>query len=169
MTLFDWAETAAATLPPHEVRAERKPAVRDAVIFGRKADGSTSTYLRRDWTEGEVERLREMNDEGKSSDEMAEILKRTVGSIEAALDRYIRRRKRKHNGVVWNDANRARLVKMYVEDKMTPSDIAHSDHLSGAPPLLHQTSDRRRPGSPVHVLPYDVLVRLDRQSLVRPL
>jgi hypothetical protein len=66
VTLFDWAETATATLPPREVPSERKPLVKDAVIF-RRQDGSTTAYLRRDWTESEVERLREMDEEGKSN------------------------------------------------------------------------------------------------------
>jgi hypothetical protein len=172
MTLFDWAETATATLPPREVRAERKPQVKDAVIFNSRQDGSTTAYLRRDWTEAEVERLREMDDEGKSSAEMAEVLKRTVASVDAAIDRYIRPRPRKNN-IIWTEANRERLAKMYVEDKMTPTEIGQSMRIDTTvihnALLLHPAADRRRQSPPMHVLRQDVLVYLDRQPHLRPL
>jgi hypothetical protein len=145
VTLFDWAETATATLPRHEVPAERKP-IRDAVIFGRRQDGSTSAYLRRDWTEAEVGRLREMDAEGKSNTEMAEALKRTVGSVDAALDRYIRPRQRKNSNIVWNEANRDRLTHMYVELRMTPTEIGQEMRIDT--PVIHNALHRysiRRP------------------------
>jgi hypothetical protein len=80
-------------------------------------------FNQRPWAYHEINRLIEMHANGVDNVGMAHVLDRTAGSVGSAIHRYVRRRPARKS-VTWNSANLARLAEFYVDDRLTPTEIA---------------------------------------------
>jgi hypothetical protein len=103
-------------------------------------------FNQRPWAYHEINRLIEMHANGVDNVGMAHVLDRTAGSVGSAIHRYVRRRPARKS-VTWNSANLARQAEFYVDDRLTPTEIA-----------MTMGCTAREVRTPVHGLPPPVLV-----------